>query len=354
MANTNLGITKKLDRENMMSLLMDFPKQCLDALKIAEKAKIKASYKRKYSQIIFTGLGGSAIGADIVKGLISDEIDVPIIVNRRYTLPNFAGKDSLIFVVSYSGNTEETLSAYKEAKKKKAKVIAITSGGKLKELALKNNDSFITIPEGYPPRCALAYSFIPALTTLSRLGFIKSRKKEIQSMAKLLSNLQKNKLNPGLRGKANISKTIAEKIYGQIPFIYASETMASVATRWRGQFAENSKTLSSMHVLPEMNHNEIVGWVNPRNLLKKSVAIILRDKDDHSRVRVRMNITASILRKEGFKVLVFDSIGKSLLERTLSLCYIGDFASFYLAILSEIDPTPVDRITYLKNQLKKA
>lgn len=349
----NLKEISKIDKENMLDLLVSFPKQCEDALFIRERSRIKASYKRRYSHIVFTGVGGSAIGADIVKGYVGGELDTPIFVNRDYTIPRFVNKNSLVFAISYSGNTEETLSAYTCAKKSAANIAVITSGGKLKELALKNNDMLIVIPKGYPPRCALGYSFIPAVQALSKLGLVKNKSDEIKSSARFLDSLQKKRLAPGVKGRINLSKEIAKKIHKRFPAIYASSRMEPVVTRWRGQFAENSKTLSSGHVFPEMNHNEIVGWVNPGILLKDFVAIVLKDKDDLPRIKKRMEITASILRKDEFSVLEIESQGKGFLERMLSLIYIGDFASFYLSILNGVDPTPVDRIVYLKKQLAK-
>ncbi|MBL7155696.1 MAG: bifunctional phosphoglucose/phosphomannose isomerase [Candidatus Omnitrophica bacterium] len=341
----------KMDKENMLELLTFFPKQCEDALYIGKNTKIAPSYKKSYANIVFTGLGGSAIGADVVKGYLENELERPVVVNRNYTLPHFTGRDSLVFAISYSGNTEETLSAYNEAKKKNANVVVITSGGKLKDLALKNKDVISVIPKGYPPRCALGYSFIPALATLSKLGLIKSKEGEIKKAIRFLGALRDKTLTAGVKKSANLAKEIARKIYKKFPTIYASARMESAATRWRDQFAENAKTLSSMHVFPEMNHNEIVGWVNPRGLLKDFVAIILKDKDDHPRIQKRMEITKTIIRKEKFSVLEVKSQGNSFLERMLSLIYIGDFTSFYLAILNRINPTPVDRITYLKKRL---
>ena len=188
---------------------------------------------------------------------------------------------------------------------------------------------------------------------MTKLGILKSKKQEILSAIALLDRLQDKKLSSKVKGKKNIALEIATKIYKKFPVIYASNKLSSIATRWRGQIAENSKTLSSTHVFPEMNHNEIVGWVNPRNLLNNCVAIILRDKSDHSRIKRRMDITASILKKERFKVITLEGSGKNLLDRMLTLIYIGDFASFYLSILNGIDPTPVKRITYLKGQLTR-
>ncbi|OGW76034.1 MAG: bifunctional phosphoglucose/phosphomannose isomerase [Omnitrophica bacterium RBG_13_46_9] len=343
----------KIDRDNMLGLLVSFPKQCRDALAIGKKIRVKDRYKKDYSDIVFTGLGGSAVGGDIIKGYAESEADTPIFVNRNYTLPKFVDKDSLVFAVSYSGNTEETLSAYAEAKKRRANVIVITSGGKLEELALKNGDMLIVIPKGYPPRCALGYIFIPSLIMLSKLGFVKDKSDEIRKVADLLDGMQKKKLSPGIKGGANISKEIAKKIHNKFPVIYAAERMEGIATRWRGEFAENSKTLSSAHLFPEMNHNEIVGWMNPGALLKDFIAIVLRDKDDLAKVKKRMDITCAILKKEGFHVLEVENRVETLLGRMLSLIYIGDFASFYLAVLNRVEPTPVARITYLKKQLAR-
>lgn len=343
----------KIDTENMLDLLVSFPRQCEDALFIGEHTALKAGYKKHYSNIVFTGLGGSAISGDIVRECVQDEAGTPIYVNRNYTLPRFVDKNSLVFVVSYSGNTEETLSAYAEALRRGANIIAVTSNGKIKELALKNNNIVVTLPKGYPPRCALGYLFIPAVVILAKLGLIKNKSEEIKGASRLLAGLQERTLAPGIKGRANISKMVAKKIHGKFPVIYASGALGSVVTRWRGQFAENAKTLSSSHVFPEMNHNEIVGWMNPGTVLKNFVAIILRDKQDLPRIKKRMDITVSILKREKFHVLEVESEGKTFLEGMLSLVYIGDFASFYLSILNRQDPTPVDRITYLKKQLAK-
>ena len=341
----NMKAIRAIDKDNMRDLLISFPNQCEEALSIGRGISIKSSHKRRYSNIVFTGLGGSAIGADIIKGYLDKEISIPIFVNRDYAIPRFVDKNSLVFAVSYSGNTEETLSAYAEVKKAGSKVVVITSGGKLKAKALKNKDVVITVPSGYPPRAALGYSFIPGLMALGKLGIIRNKAAEIKKAIKFM-----RRMKPDAE-----AKEIAKKVHDKFPAIYSADKhMYCIATRWRGQFAENSKTLSSSHVFPEMNHNEIVGWVYPKTLLRSSfIAVILKDDGDHDRVKKRMRITTSILKKANFKVVEVKSKGKTLLERMLSLIYIGDFASFYLALLNREDPTPVDRITYLKKELVK-
>jgi glucose/mannose-6-phosphate isomerase len=189
---------------------------------------------------------------------------------------------------------------------------------------------------------------------LSKLGIIKDQAAHIDDAIKSLRRLKGERLGMRVKTKDNQAKRIASMLYGRIPFIYAGcEYTDSVATRWRGQLAENSKTLASCNVFPEMNHNELVGWENPRRLLKGCAAVILRDAGDHPKISRRMDITKRILRKEGFEVTEVNSSGKELLARIFSLVYTGDFVSLYLALLNGADPYSVDRITYMKKELAK-
>jgi len=341
---------KRIDKDNMLDLLLTFPNQCERAMAIGKITAINNRYNISYRNIVFLGLGGSAIGADIIRSYLIDESKIPMHVVRDYTVPEFVNQETLIFATSYSGNTEEVISAYHEAKKRKSNIIIITSGGKLEELAKGDNNLLVTIPKGFPPRCALGYSFIPALAVLSKLNVIGDKTREIKDSITLLKRMLKNDVGPNV--KNNVSKTIASRVFGKFPVIYAAAKYFDVAAvRWRGQLAENSKVLASMHVYPEMNHNEIVGWVEPSDLLKKFVIITLRDKSDHPRVKKRMDISKSILEKSGFKVIEVYSKGNTLLSRILSLIFIGDFVSFYLSIMYGINPTPVERVTYLKKRL---
>ena len=344
---------KKLDRSNMLRLLMDFPLQLRRALEIAKSARILFE-KRNFSSIVFAGLGGSAIGADLVRSYLYYESRLPISVFREYELPAYPDSSALVFLSSYSGNTEETLSAYQEAKKKGASIICISSGGKLKEYAAKDNVTFIEIPEGLPPRCALGYLSIIPLCVLSGMGLIKDVNPAIRRMASELERLKNKTLVPRIAQKENIAKHIAFKLYNKLPVIYSASINFDVcAVRLRCQLNENSKSLATSHLFPEMNHNEIVGWYSPKKLFKNFLVLMLRDKDMHKRTALRMNITKEILKKEGVEVLEIWSQGEDLLTRIFSLIYIGDFISYYLAIIYGIDPTPVARVTYLKEQLAK-
>ena len=343
-----------LDKSDMLKLLSEFPQQLKDAAEIGGRIDFQKDIIKDFDKIIFCGLGGSAIGADLIRSYIAKECKKPVIVNRDYTLPAFVDKKTLVVVSSYSGNTEETLSAYEEAKKRGASIVAITTNGNLKSYAERDGVPYIIIPQGLPPRCALGYSSIPIMVLFSKLGIISDKQREIEEASNVLSDLRDRELSPDVGEDNNISKRIANDLFGKYAIIYgANQYTDSVVTRWRGQLAENSKAVSSTHVFPEMNHNEIVGWSNPKNLMKDLVVVILRDREDHPRVAKRMDISTSIIKREGVKVIEVTSQGKSLLSRIFSLIYIGDFVSLYLAILNGVDPTPVDNVMYLKNELAK-
>jgi glucose/mannose-6-phosphate isomerase len=344
----------KLDKSDMLELLLDFPEQCRAAQTIAQQAKIIFD-KRDFIKIVFLGMGGSAIGADLVRSYLFFESRMPILVLREYILPAFVDNSTLVFISSYSGNTEETLSAYKEAKEKGATLIAISSGGALKECALKDNITYIEIPKGLPPRCSLGYLSIIPLCILARLGLAKDVGPAINQAVKVLLELRNNNLNPRIGQRDNIAKAAALKLYNKFAVIYSSSVYFDICVaRLRSQIAENSKAISSSHLFPEMNHNEIVGWQNPKKQLKNLVVLMLRDKYMYPRVAIRMDITESIIKEEARELIEVWSRGEGLLSRIFSLIYIGDFISFYLAILYGVDPTPVDRVTYLKNKLAES
>jgi glucose/mannose-6-phosphate isomerase len=350
----NLKVIKQIDKSDMLGLLLDFPQQCAAALDIAEKAKILFAL-RDFKTVVFAGLGGSAIGADLVSSYLYFESKIPILVFREYELPSCVDSQALIFLSSYSGNTEETLSAYRDAQNKGATIIAISSGGTLKESAHKDNITFIEIPGGLPPRCALGYLSIIPLCILSKLDLVNDVKQSVKQTVKVLDELKNKNLNPRIGQKDNIAKFIASKLWNKFVVIYSASVHFDVCVmRFRGQLAENSKALASSHVFPEMNHNEIVGWQNPKKLFKNFVVVMLRDKGMHPRIAKRMDITRDILKKEGVELIEICSRGEDLLSRIFSLIYIGDFISYYLAIRYGIDPMPVDRVTYLKKRLLEA
>ena len=348
----NLKSIRKIDLSDMASLLSDFPQQCEEGVKIGQDYKLSSSLKNfTPSVILFSGLGGSAITGDLIADLVREEVKFPILTNRDYTIPNFVNEKTLVFVISYSGNTEETLSSYQEVLKRKAKIIVISSGGKLTELARSNKILPLGIPGGFPPRTALGFLFFSAFTLLQKLNLIKDRGKETKETFSSLSKL-KEELSPDRPFERNQAKKIAEKLKGKIPIIYASNRLSAVAMRFQTQLAENSKQFSSRNLFPEMNHNEIMGWNNPISSLKKFLVVFLKDAGDFPRVKSRMKITQSLIADYPAGILELNTRGESVLSRNFSLLYLCDWISFYLAICNQIDPTPVERITLLKKKLK--
>ena len=342
---------KRSDPNGMYECILEFPSQVQDAFNIGKNAKIPFK-SRNFTNILLTGLGGSAIGGDLLRSYLSAEIGVPIIVNRHYRLPDFVDTKSLVIVSSYSGNTEETIAAQRDATKRKAKILCISTGGSVSEFARKHKQVLITTPGGLQPRAALGYSFFPLLVALSKMGFVRSKDKDIVETITLLK--KKSQEYAAAESGSNAALKLALLMQGKLPAIYSAvEHFDSVNVRWRGQIAENAKQLSFGHVLPEMNHNELVGWNVLKDIMRRTVVLFLRDKETHPRIATRENITREILSRYSSGVEDVWSEGKSLLARMFSLIYLGDWVSFYLAILNNQDPTPVDVIDYLKTELAK-
>jgi glucose/mannose-6-phosphate isomerase len=345
----NIQKVESIDQSNMFSLLYNLPEQCEEAVAIGEKALV--GKVDNIQNLLFAGLGGSAISGDLLRNYLTQELAIPLVVNRNYTLPSFVNHSTLFIASSYSGNTEETLSAYHQAKGKHARVLCITSGGKLAELAKQDGYPVIIIPPGLPPRTAIGYSFFPGLLALSKLGFIRDKKEEILEVISLLRKLREQYTNT-IAIEQNAAKLIASRLFNKFAVIYASgDRFDSIVTRWRCQINENSKCLANTQVLPELNHNEIVGWEGLKEIMNKIQVIFIRDKEDHPQVQKRFQITRELIHDYADGVTDIWTQGNSLLARLWSVVYLGDFVSYYLAILNEVDPTPVKKIDYLKNKL---
>ena len=267
-------------------------------------------------------------------------------------MPEFVDGRTLVVISSYSGNTEETIAAHTDAKKRKARVLCISSNGETAQMAKKFKQPFITIPKGYPPRAALGYSFFPMLMAFTKMKLIKPREADLKETILMLKKKSKEY---GALSDRNPAFQLAKQLFMKLPIVYtAAERFDAVNLRWRGQIAENAKQLAFGHVLPEMNHNELVGWKVLRRMMEEDMVVLfLRDKFDHERVQLRMNITKDIVNQYASKVIEVHSEGKSLLTRMFSLIYLGDWVSYYIAILNGVDPTPVKVIDYLKNELGK-
>ena len=350
----NASSIRKIDRSSVLDTLMDFPGHCQAACEIAGKAQILFD-RRDFNQIVFAGVGGSAIGADLVRAYLYFDCTLPIQVFRDYEMPACVDSHSLVFIVSYSGNTEETLSAYRIARQRGASIISVSSGGTLQSLSRQDETTFIQVPAGLPPRSALGYLGVTPLCLLSRLGVIKDVFPEVRSAIAVLCELRDKNLNPRIGQKENAAKVLADKLKGKVAVVCSSSVHFDVAAiRLRCQLNENSKALAFTAFIPEATHNEIVGWQNPAKALGQFCVVLLRDNKMHPRVAKRMDIFADIIRQQGAGVIEVWSRGEGLLSRILSLIYIGDFASLYLSVLYGVDPGPVDRITFLKSELSRS
>lgn len=345
----DIELMKKGDPENMLGALEGLPDQCREAVKLTRNKKF--NFKGNFQNIVVTGLGGSAIGGDFLRVYGGQKCSIPIVVNRDYSLPLFVNEGTLVLAVSYSGNTEETLSAYDEAKAKGAAIVSLTSGGKLAEKAQKDNVPLIIIPGGLQPRAATGYLFIPILIVLEKLGLIPDVSVELDDMISSLESMG-SRAAMDVEEDKNPAKQLAKLFYHKIPVIWGvSGTTETVAMRWKGQINENSKAMAYFNVLPELNHNEIVGTEAPEKLLKQLELVFLRTSDDHPRVQKRFDITKEIIGERVGGITEIWGEGNSLLARMFSLTYLGDYTSAYLAILYGIDPSPVKLITLLKNKL---
>lgn len=343
------------DPDNMYNRIFDFPEQMAEALKIGQRWEVNGNDFAGIKNIVVIGMGGSAIAGDLVRSLLASKLLVPFQICRHYVLPEFVDDETLVIASSYSGNTEETLAALDDALTRKAMVAALSTGGLLKDVAELNEIPLAQLPTGLQPRAALGYSLVPLLVFFEKIGLIKNITKEIKLVIEKLSAYREKYIedNPTLH---NPAKNIAEKIYGRIPIIYSGPTLTdAVALRWKGQICENAKNLAFANHFPEFNHNELVGWSDTVKKYKEYLAVImLRDADDHPQIRRRMNIVKEIIEKQEVPVIEAHSRGESTLERMLSLVQLGDFVSYYLAVLNEVDPTPVEVIESLKKALKQS
>jgi glucose/mannose-6-phosphate isomerase len=341
---------KRVDKSDMLSFCVEAPKHYAEAAKKAKTVSI--SYPRPQT-IIVAGMGGSAIGGELLKDLVRDKIAVPIEVCREYSLPAYVNKNTLVFVVSYSGETEESLSVFLDAVKRKCMTVCISSGGVLHEFAEKLSVPHLRVPSGMAPRATLPYLFMPLPILLEKIGLVSDVTSEISETIKVLRNVSDSN-SPEKPFKDNFSKKLASNICGKVPVVYGFGFYRAVAQRLKTQFNENSKVPAKWESFSELNHNEIVGWEAAKELANYFSVILIRDDDEPEAMHQRIEITKELIRKESVKVLEIHGIGESRLAKMSSVICMGDFTSVYLAIMRGIDPTPVETIALLKEKMKRS
>ena len=340
-----------VDRDNFKRYLVDFPHQIAESQKIFKKNPPRL--RKSLQNIIYLGMGGSAIAGDIIKEVLFDELHLPLQVVRGYELPGYCSGSSLVIASSYSGNTEETLSAAKAAAKTGAKIIAITSGGEMLKMAKKNKWKVFLVPEGFPPRQAFGYLFFLAYQLVLKTISKSVSTAEFNDLIHFSESIIQVSDEKNVAGKT-FTKDLALRLKNKIPIIYSSAPyLATVATRWKNQFQENSKSMAFCNVLPEMNHNEIVGWEMEAFQNKNYLVLFLEYDPSHPRINKRLQFTKSIIQDTNTEVVEVYAEGHSLLAKVISLIIKGDWISYYLALFYEKNPASIVNIDYLKSELKK-
>lgn len=338
-----------IDKSEMLNFCVNAPIHYRKAVDIAEKMNINFS---KPEKIIIAGMGGSAIGGDLVKDWVRNQLKVPIEVNREYYLPQYADQKTLVLVISYSGDTEESLSAFLDALKRGCMIYCISSGGALLKYAKKYNVPYLVVPGGMPPRAALPYLLVPMLVFLEKSGLVLGVKEGLEETLKILDKICKENGPDNLLCE-NFAKNLAHNIGDSTPTVYGFDYFRSVALRFKQQFNENSKSPAKSEVFPEIDHNEIVGWETRGELTRWFSLIFIRDRNEANEIRSRIENTKNIVEQAGLMTFEIEAEGQSRLAKMISTVVIGDFVSVYLAILREVDPTPVRNIDYLKETLKQ-
>jgi glucose/mannose-6-phosphate isomerase len=333
----------KYDTQNQFKVLKESYKQVSDAWN--KKINLSPLKEDKFSSIVFCGLGGSAISGDLLCDYLSGELKVPFNVNRGYNLPSYADGNTLVIISSYSGNTEETISCFKQALENKYKVIVITSGGKIEEIALANKIAVANFPGGFQPRYALGLSFFSLLKIMQELGIVS----EDINVKKIIELWQRR--GEEYSSDKNQAVQIAIEIIGFIPVIYSAEYLSSTGYRLKCQLNENSKLHAFHNSLPEMNHNEIIGWESYKEKQFESKVIYLTDKEYHQQNNKRFDALREMLAEQKIDVLTLSSDEVNKKVRIMDLIFLSDWISFYASVLRGFDPSEIDFIHKIKQRL---
>jgi glucose/mannose-6-phosphate isomerase len=340
------------DAQGMLQNIRELPKQVQDAWEVAAEAPLPGEY-REVQRIVVAGMGGSAIGASLLGGLLGRAGRVPLEVVRGYDLPPYVeGDGTLVVASSYSGNTEETLSAFEEARSRGVRLLAITTGGELARLAEGEDVPVWRFAYPSTPRAALGYSFTLLLALAHRLGVLPDVEAGVEEAVDELRGLQPAIL-PQVPDEDNPAKRTASLLRGKLPVMVAGGFLVPVARRWKGQFNENAKQWAAYDTMPELNHNAVVGFGEPEVVNPNLAVVFLRSNLDHPRVQVRWEVTKELLMKANTLLEEVYGRGEGAIAQVLTLIHFGDFVSYYLAGLNGVDPSEMENIVYLKKRLAK-
>ena len=337
----------RLDPGGMRRCVADFPDHCRQAWTAAQSLDLPDHYA-KIRQIVVAGMGGSAMAGDLWRALLQRECAIPVFNARGYDLPPFVNRDTLVIASSFSGDTEETLSAFYQALPIACPKIAITTGGRLLATARANGVPAFTYQFRGEPRAALGWSLMPLLAISEKLGLTSGVETEVEEAIGVLTSLR-SEIGEDTPTSENLAKQIAVSLHEKLPVVYGAGPLVEVARRWKTQLNESSKVWAFHEELPEIHHNAIIGYGLPKKIAQETAVIFLHSDDlIHLRVQLRYGFTRDLLTRAGVESLTVGTRGVGALAQILSLVYLGDYVSAYLALLYGVDPTPTTIIDELK------
>jgi len=343
--NEEMWFDERYDKSRMIDTIDSFDDQCREAIKLGEGFAF--SPKEKINKVIVCGMGGSAMAGEIARRFAN----VPVLVNRSYTLPGFADRRTLLVAISYSGNTAETLSSLKEGIDKDLQVLCIASGGKIMNIARENDIPFLQVPAGYQPRAATGYLALPLLVILSRIGLV-GAEDQWGDLFTALGRIKKS-CTASVALKENPAKELAQALHDCVPVIYGSAGNTDlVAMRFKTQINENAKQPAYWNAFSELNHNEILALVRS-DLLASQHIVLLKNSYDHPENRIRMEIMTGLFEQHNVPHTDVTVQGETELGQVFSQIYFADYVSYYLALTNKLDPTPVELIEKFKIDLAK-
>ncbi len=342
----DLNVIKQKDSKNALGVAASE----VDQLQFDAVIENREAVSSDVETIVVAGMGGSALAAGIAKSWLN--VDVPFEIVKNYEVPNYVNEKTLVIASSYSGNTEETLAALERAKAKNARIVVIASGGKLVDIARENSFPLVVLPANIQPRMAVNYNLRGLVQILESYNIVQGKYEEI-ALAHDWLKKEVEKWLPDVGENENLAKQLALKIAGKTPVIYAGEVMAPVAYKWKISFNENAKNVAFYNQLPEFNHNEFIGWTS--HPIEKPFAVFdLISGFENKRTLQRFAISDQLLSGKRPKANTIELAGDSAIKQMLWGSILADFVSIYLAILNGVDPTPVDLIEKLKEELAKA
>jgi glucose/mannose-6-phosphate isomerase len=349
----DLDLFQKLDSQNMLAEIDGLPDQLKSAWDLG--LTLPLPDVKDIQRVVVAGMGGSAIGADLVSALVMDTCSVPVIVHRDYGLPACArGKETLVICSSHSGNTEETLDAFDVALKNKCSVAAVCTGGELAKRAKENNIISWTFDHKGQPRAAVGFSFGLLLALFFRLNLIPDPASELEEAVAAMKRSQEH-LRADVPAVKNPAKRYAGQLMGRWVIVMGAGILAPVARRWKGQINEIAKAGASFEVLPEADHNALAATINPDEVLNPhTMTLFMRSPSDHPRNRLRSDLTRQMFMLEGMNTDVVDARGDSPLAHMWTLILFGDYMAYYLAMAYGVDPTPVDALVNFKKAMMEA